>query len=51
MRRAGQLDLEDLAADAVLELAAGPLCDHLSVVDDRDLIGELVGLLQVLRGE
>src|SRR5436190_139414 len=51
LRRAGQLDLEDLAADAVLELAAGALCDHLSVVDDRNLIGELVGLLQVLGSE
>src|SRR5262249_31576838 len=51
LRRACQLDLEDLAADAVLELAAGALRDHLSVVDDRDLIGELVGLLQVLGGE
>ena len=49
--RTRQLDLEDLAAHAVLELAARTLRDHPSMVDDRNLIGELVGLLQVLGGE
>ena len=45
----GQLHLEDLAADAVLELAARPFCDHPAVVDHRDLVGELVCLFEVLR--
>jgi hypothetical protein len=45
----GQLHLEDLAADAVLELAARPFRDHPAVVDHRDLVGELVCFFEVLR--
>ena len=45
---AGQLDLEDLPAHAILELVAGPLRDHPPVIDHRDPVGELVGLLEVL---
>ena len=48
---AGQLDLEDLPADAILELVAGPLRDHPAVIDHRDPVGELVGLLEVLGRE
>ena len=40
-----------LAADSPLELGRHAPLDHLTVVDDRDLVGEAVGLLQVLRGE
>ena len=38
-------------ADRRLQLAARALGDHLPVVDDRDPIGQLVGLLQVLGRE
>ncbi len=48
---ARQLDLEDLSADAILQLVAGALSDHAAVVDHRDPVGELVGLLEVLRRE
>ena len=40
--------LEALAADPVLELVGGALGDHAAVVDDDDLVGEPVGLLEVL---
>ena len=49
--RAGQFDLQDLAADAVLELVPGSLRDHLPPVDDRDPVGQLIGFLQVLGGQ
>ena len=45
----GQLDLEDLAADAVFELVARPLRDHAAVVDDGDLVRELIRFFEVLR--
>ena len=48
---ARELQLEDLTPDPILELAAGSLRDHLPVVDDGDPVGELVGLLEVLRRE
>ena len=51
IRGLGELHLQDLAPDAVLELVAGSLRDHSPVVDDRDTVGELVGLLQVLGGQ
>ena len=51
MRGVHELDLQDLAADAVLELASGALGDHSPVIDDGDLVGELICLLEVLRGE
>ena len=47
----GQLDLEDLPSNPILELVSRPLGDDAPVVDHRDLIGELVGLLEVLRGK
>ena len=48
---AGDGDLDDVAANAVLQLIGGACRDDLSLVDDDDLVGELVGLLEVLRGE
>ena len=44
-------DLDALAADLRLELVGGAAGDDPPVVDDRDLVGELVRLLEVLRGE
>src|SRR2546427_1032922 len=43
-----QLYLEDLAADAVLQLVASAFRNHAAVVDDRDLVRELIRLLEVL---
>ena len=48
---AGELDLEDLAADPVLELVPRTLRDHATVVDHGDPVGELVRLLEVLGRE
>ena len=42
-------DLDPLAADLRLELVGGTARDDPAVVDDGDLVGELVGLLEVLR--
>ena len=44
-------DLDALAADLVLELVRGAPRDDLAVVDDRDGVGQLVRLLQVLGGQ
>ena len=41
-------DLDPLAADLRLELVGGAAGDDPAVVDDGDLVGELVGLLEVL---
>jgi hypothetical protein len=49
--RAGQFYLQDLAADAVLELVPGSLRDYLPAVDDCDPVGQLIGFLQVLGGQ
>ena len=49
LRDVGQLHLEDLAADAVLELVTGPFRDHPAVVDHGDLVRELIRLFEVLR--
>lgn len=46
--RVDQLNLKDLTADAVLELAARPLRDHAAAVDHRNLVRELIRFLQVL---
>ena len=46
-----EVDLEPLAADAVLELVGGAVGDHAAVVDDRDAVGQPVGLVEVLGGE
>ena len=45
----GQLDLEDLTADAILQLVAGPFRDHAAVIDDSDLVRELIRFFEVLR--
>jgi len=44
-------DLQPLSPDPVLELVRGPMGDHTAVVDDRDGVGETVGLVQVLGGQ
>jgi hypothetical protein len=44
-------DLDPFPADAALELVGVALGDHHPVVDDRDVVGEPVGLVQVLGGE
>ena len=44
-------ELEALAADLRLELVGRALRDDLAVVDDHDVVGQQVGLLQVLRGQ
>jgi hypothetical protein len=49
--RVHQLDFQDLPTDPVLELAPCPLRDHPPVVDHRDLLGELICLLEVLGRE
>ena len=46
-----QPHVQRAGADRRLELAGGALGDHLAVVDDRDPVGELVGLVEVLRGQ
>jgi hypothetical protein len=46
-----ELDLEALAAHAVLELVGGPLGDHVAVIDHDDAIREPIGLVEVLGGE
>jgi hypothetical protein len=44
-------DLEALAADARLQLGRRPLGGDPAVVEHDDVVGQAVGLLQVLRGE
>ena len=44
-------DRDALAADGGLQLVGGALGDDAAVVDDRDGVGEAVGLFQVLRRE
>ena len=43
--------LDALAADSMLELGGGAGLDHDAVVDDDDLVGETIGLFEVLRRE
>ena len=50
-RRVVDDDLDPLAADLGLELVGGAAGDDLAVVDDRDRVGQLVGLLEVLGRE
>jgi hypothetical protein len=45
------VDLQNLAADLVLELVRRALRDHRAQVDHGDPVGEVVGLLEVLRRE
>ena len=47
----GELQLDVGVADLGLERLRRPLGDDLAAVDDADVVGELVGLLQVLGGE
>ena len=43
------MDLDALSADPPLELVGGAVGDDVAVVDDDDVLGQLVGLLEVLR--
>src|SRR5262249_56991661 len=49
--RAGELQLDVPAGDAALELLGAALGDDPALVEDRDPIGEMIRLVQVLRGE
>ena len=51
--RSGSADahVQRALADRRLELAGRALGDHAAVVDDRDAVGELVGLVEVLRAQ
>ena len=49
--RVAQSQVDGAGADRRLQLARRALRDHPAVVDDRDPAGELVGLVQVLRGQ
>ncbi len=51
MGRVGRADREPLAADDALEAVRGVVGDDAAAVDDGDLVGERVGLLEVLRRE
>src|SRR5437763_309520 len=44
-------DLDALAADPRLQLVGGAAGDDAAGVDEGDAVGQLVGLLQILRGE
>ena len=50
-RRVARPHLQPLAADDPLEPVRGVVGDHPAGVDDGDLVGERVGLLEVLRGQ
>ena len=47
----GQRHLDDVAADPGLQVPEGARGDGPAVVDDHDLIGQLVGLVEVVGGE
>src|SRR5258708_24964569 len=47
----GELEPDVAARNAPFELIGGALGDKLSAVEDSDPVGELVGLLEVLRRE
>ena len=49
--RVGQLDVQRRLADARLQRVRRPLGDEPAGGDDADAVGELLGLLEVLRGE
>ena len=51
LRRVEQPQLQGRGADLGLELVGGALGDLDAAVDDRDPVGELVGLVEVLRGQ
>ena len=47
----GRYDLDRGAADLRLEGVGGALGDELALIDDSEVVGELIGLLEVLGGE
>ena len=47
----GVVQLDGVAADARLQLVGRSGRDDAPAVEHRDAVGELVGLLEVLRGE
>ena len=49
--RAGDWSPDNFRAEPRLQLGRGALGDHPAVVDDRDRVGEPVGLVQVLGGQ
>jgi hypothetical protein len=49
--RVGRRYLKDLAAGLGFQLVRRSSRDDLAMVDDHDVVGQLVGLVQVLRGE
>jgi hypothetical protein len=49
--RVGELQPDVPAGDAALELLGGALGDDPALIEDRDPVGELIGLVQVLGGE
>src|SRR3954468_23408998 len=51
LRQSCDVELHDVAADAVLQLVRRARRDDQPVVDDDDLVAELVGLFEVLRRE
>ena len=44
-------DLDQLAADLLLELLGGTASDGLALVDHDDVVGQPVGFVEVLRGQ
>ena len=49
--RLAQRDLEPCAADLPLELRRGAGGDGAAVVDDHDLVGQFIGLIEILGGK
>ena len=47
----GELQADVAAGDAAFQLVGGPLGDQLPPIKDRDPVGKLVRLFQVLRGK
>ena len=47
----GERQVDAAAGDTPLELLRGPLGDEASAVEDRDAVGEPVGLVEVLGGQ
>jgi hypothetical protein len=47
----GHHELQHVPADAALELLGGARGDDQAAVDDRDLVSQLIGFIQVLGGE
>jgi hypothetical protein len=49
--RCGELQLDVAAGEPAFKLIRGSFREDLSVVEDRDLVGDVVGLVEVLRRE